>query len=275
MRAALRHAPRGSSGVQQRGGCFAVVAQEYGHTRRPLPTWACTAPGNVALAPEAVPAVEARAVPGVPGGFQLLHVLSPEECDAVIAVTEELGYDPDAPVSLPYSVRHMHNVNWIVHPSIDAALWARVAPALPEHAQAVAEGADAVGLNARFRCYRYSEGDYFKPHTDGSWPGSRAVDGALVRDAYPGERWSQFTFLLLLSDDYDGGCTEFHVGQGTAPIRVRTPRGAALCFPHGGHPLHALHAGEEVTRGRKYMVRTEILYKRTAEADALQRGWLH
>ena len=53
-------------------------------------------------------------------------------------------------------------------------------------------------------------------------------------------------------------------------VPVRTPCGAALCFPHGGHPLHARHAGEEVTSGRKYMARTEILYKRTAAADRLQ-----
>ena len=33
----------------------------------------------------------------------------------------------------------------------------------------------AVGLNARFRCYKYQGGDYFKFHTDGSWPGSLAV----------------------------------------------------------------------------------------------------
>ena len=40
--------------------------------------------------------------------------------------------------------------------------------------------AQALGLNARFRFYRYGPGDYFLPHTDGSWPGSRVRDGQLV-----------------------------------------------------------------------------------------------
>ena len=55
---------------------------------------------------------------------------------------------------------------------------------------------------------------------------------------------------------------------------ARTPAGAALCFPHGGHPDHCLHAGEEVRSGLKYMVRTEILYARTAQSEELQAGWI-
>ena len=55
---------------------------------------------------------------------------------------------------------------------------------------------------------------------------------------------------------------------------MRTPKGAALCFPHGGHPLHRLHAGEQLHSGIKYMVRTELLYTRTPEAEAYQRAWM-
>ena len=90
---------------------------------------------------------------------------------------------------------------------------------------------------------------------------------AQERDAY-GDRWSQLTVLFLLSDGYEGGRTVFRC-QGRE-VHVRTAKGAALVFPHGGHPQHCLHAGEEVSSGRKYMIRTETLYEMTPRATALQ-----
>ena len=131
-------------------------------------------------------------------------------------------------------------------------------------------GKTARGINARFRFYRYGEGDYFAPHTDGSWPGSRIVDGHLLHNAFD-DRWSQFSFLLFLSEDYDGGATRFYLDK-SDPTRaardprqaeifaVRTPRGAALCFPHGMHPQHCLHASEPISRGTKYIIRSDILF---------------
>ena len=137
-------------------------------------------------------------------------------------------------------------------------------------------GARALGINARFRCYRYVEGDYFKPHTDGSWPGSEVNErtGQLEWDAYR-DRWSQLTFLVLLSDGYAGGRTIFHVDMDgeIRDVAVKTPKGGVLIFPHGGHPLHQMHSGELVEGGEKYMIRTEVLYERNADTDALQRSW--
>jgi hypothetical protein len=116
-------------------------------------------------------------------------------------------------------------------------------------------GKAVLGLNARFRFYRYRPGDYFAPHTDGSWPGSRIIDGQLLGNAYD-DRWSQLTFLLFLSDDYDGGATRFHVSKAdsshparqpddTEIVDVRTPLGGALCFLRaqlaGNHPRQQVH----------------------------------
>ena len=207
--------------------------------------------------------------------FILENVLSSEECQRFIDVTEQLGYTEDAPVSLPHSFRHMQNCNWLVHASVADTIFARIVSSLPAAASKVVDGA-AVGLNARFRCYKYQAGDYFKYHTDGSWPGSLALPDSqgklkLEWDAF-GDRWSHYTFLILLSDGYTGGRTLFKTASGT--IAVRTPKGAVLCFPHGGHPLHLLHAGELLDVGTKYMIRTEILYKRTARTDEMQAAWL-
>ncbi len=237
-------------------GCY-VVAREAGHTQPDLPTWASKRSALITFE-QSTPPVVSKAVDGAPGVFQLLNVLSGSECRQFVELTETLGYHTDAPVSLPHEVRHMCNVNWVVDESVDGPIWERCRAAV----DALVSGPPPVGLNARFRCYRYAEGDYFKPHTDGTWSGSRVVDGHLVADAY-GDRWSQMTFLLLLSDGYEGGRTVFYVPRnGATPdeVAVRTPLGAALCFPHGSHPLQYLHAGEPVISGQKYMIRTDILF---------------
>lgn len=244
---------------------FFVVAREQGQERFDLPTWADRAPGNIEF--ESHPAVlpARRDIAEVPGTFQLLNVLTGDECDQFVHITDELGYHLDAPVSLPHSVRHNTNLNWIVDGSIDGPIWSRCAPLIPEQVM----GQSALGLNARFRFYRYAGGDYFKPHTDGAWPGSRVIDGKLVHDAY-GDRNSQMSCLLFLSDGYTGGRTFFYVRSAKDPgetdiIAVATPKGAALCFPHGFHPLHCLHAGEPVGEGVKYIIRTDVLFGASRE----------
>ena len=244
---------------------FFVVAREAGSEQPDLPTWTDRGAGNIAFDPSPARIATRREVSGVPGAFQLLDVLTPAECEQFISTSERLGYNLDAPVSLPHSVRHNTNINWIVDQSIDGPIWERCKPLIREQVA----NQSALGLNARFRFYRYGSGDFFAPHTDGAWPGSRVIDGALVHDAY-GDRLSQMSFLLLLSDGYAGGRTLFFLDRATGRaaqdldtaevVGVETPKGAALCFPHGFHPLHCLHAGEEITSGTKYIIRTDVLY---------------
>ena len=71
------------------------------------------------------------------------------------------------------------------------------------------------------------------------------------------------TLLLYLDDlaSYDGGATSFESATpGEPPIAVRVPRGGALCFFHGEHPLSPLHEGSQVKRGAKHVIRTDVLY---------------
>ena len=244
---------------------FYVVAREHGQERGDLPTWADRAPGNIDF--DAGGGVQPRRsdVGDVPGAFQLFNVLSHAECDQFVRSTNLLGYHLDAPVSLPHSVRHNTNINWIVDESVDGPIWDRCKDLVPE----LVGGEPALGLNARFRFYRYADGDYFKPHTDAAWPGSRVRDGTLINDAYA-DRLSQMSCLLFLSDGFEGGRTLFYVNPNSGQpathademeiVAVETPKGAALCFPHGFHPLHCLHAGEAVTSGVKYIIRTDVLF---------------
>lgn len=253
---------------------FYVVAEEPGAEHPALPTWANENANPIALEEDlradSRAKVERVEVEDVPGTFQLLNVLSRDECLRFIELTESLGYLPDAAVSLPRSVRHNHNTTWVVDEQTDAIIWRRC-----EDFANVDRGffADkkALGLNARFRFYRYESGDFFKPHTDGAWPGSRAIGRQLIPNAYP-DRFSQMSVLLFLSDDFEGGDTLFLVNKNDAAlpartqeeskwVHVRTPVGGALCFPHGIHPSHCLHSSEEIVSGVKYIIRTDMLFE--------------
>lgn len=249
---------------------FYVVAKEPGAEHPALPTWAGETANPVKLEGEDKSNVGLVGVDEVPGTFQLLNVLSNDECRRFIQLTESLGYLDDAAVSLPRTVRHNCNVTWVVDEETDGIIWNRCAPLLNGD-EGIFTGKKPLGLNARFRFYRYEKGDYFKVHTDGSWPGSRVKNKQLIRNAYP-DRWSQMSVLIFLSEDFEGGSTQFWVNKDDSSlptrdinqaklVNVRTPAGSLLCFPHGNHPLHCLHSSEEIISGAKYIIRTDMLFE--------------
>ena len=49
-------------------------------------------------------------------------------------------------------------------------IWLRVTDKIPQ----VLEGRQALGLNERFRFYRYDVGQYFAPHVDGAFTATTA-----------------------------------------------------------------------------------------------------
>ena len=129
----------------------------------------------------------------------------------------------------------------------------------------------AVGLNRRFRCYRYRPGATYRPHIDGAWPGSGLSSpsdggdggGDYVYDTY-NDRLSKMTFLIYLNEDFDGGETKFYCPSGRSEggldrQGIVPTAGSALVFMHGDVSGAVLHEGAGVTRGTKYVVRTEVL----------------
>ena len=249
---------------------FYIVARQPGAENPEIPTWASRNANPAALRRDYATPVERREIDNVPGAFQLLNLLSADECQRLRDLSESLGYLEDAAVSLPRSIRHNDSFTWVADDETCDLIWQRCREQVYDPSEYNA-GKAALGLNARLRFYRYAVGDYFAPHTDGSWPGSRIIDGELVDNAYD-DRWSQLSFLLFLSDGYAGGATRFHVSKSTPgrPARyaddvtvvdVRTPLGGALCFPHGTHPQHCMHSSEPITAGTKYIIRSDVLFE--------------
>lgn len=249
---------------------FYVVATESGAEHSALPAWANENPNPIELELEYNTDIERVDIKEVPGAFQVLNVFSKEECRRFIEVTESLGYLEDAAVSLSRDVRHNDNITWIVDEETDRIIWERCKGLVTDNFD-IFNGKKPLGINARFRFYRYKQDDFFSTHTDGSWPGSRVINRQLIGNAYP-DRWSRMTMLIFLSDNYEGGRTQFLVNKDSPslPLRhhnqaqlvnVRTAAGGLLFFPHGNHLLHCLHSSEMIASGVKYIIRTDVLFE--------------
>jgi predicted 2-oxoglutarate/Fe(II)-dependent dioxygenase YbiX len=176
--------------------------------------------------------------------FLLHDFLSPDECRRYIADSEGLGYD-DAPIStsagfvMRKDVRNNERVM-----TDDVALAATLFERARPHLVPAWFRWELAGLNERFRFYRYDPGQYFAPHADGYF------------ERHWAER-SQFTLMVYLNDDFKGGetCFERH----STPLVVRPKTGMALVFYH-----HQVHEGAPVIEGRKYVLRTDVMYRRKA-----------
>jgi prolyl 4-hydroxylase len=162
------------------------------------------------------------------------EVLSPAECREHIARSGQIGYGP-APFADSIDERIRNNERVIVDDdSLAALLW----PRLHDHVPAVLDGCQVIGLNERFRYYRYKPGQKFALHRD----------GAFLRQN--GEK-SRLTCILYLNDDFSGGET-------AVKDRLVHPRqGMALIFRH-----EFLHEGRPVLEGIKFVLRTDVMYDR-------------
>jgi hypothetical protein len=177
-----------------------------------------------------------------PTTFVIHDFLTPEECDDFIATSEGVGY-ADAPITtasgfvMRKDIRDNERVI-VDSPSLAETLFAKARPHLPEDWF----GWKLVGLNERFRYYRYDPGQKFAAHTDGYF--QRCL----------GER-SHLTFMIYLNGGFEGGETAFH--RTSPSLKVTPERGKALVFYH-----KILHEGMPVIQGRKYVLRTDVMYRR-------------
>lgn len=168
-------------------------------------------------------------------------LFSPAECDALTRLAEGIGFDA-APVTTGRGFVMMPDLRNNTRVILDdvaraQALWERIAPFAPS----ARRRGRAVGLNERFRFYRYAPGEFFRWHRD----------GAFVRD--DNER-SLLTAMIYLNGDCEGGSTDFDLGD--EEIRVVPEKGMVLLFDH-----RMRHQGAPVVRGRKYVLRTDVMYR--------------
>ncbi len=169
--------------------------------------------------------------------FTVDDFFSPAECVAAIERAECKGF-ADAPINSTFGAVIRKDVRNNTRVMIDdaayaAELYSRIGDYVPRRLG----GWTLSGVNERFRYYRYDVGQQFDWH----------FDGAFERRC--GER-SQLTFMIYLNDDFVGGQTSIE-GHTIEP-----KTGRALFFIHA-----QLHKGQPVHRGRKYVLRTDVMYQ--------------
>lgn len=204
----------------------------------------------------------------------MLHgVFSASECDELIERAERRGFEP-ALVNVgggnEIKNTEFRNSDRCIIDDHDLSRKIRVAAVvhndprlLKASFRRVQDCADvsAVGLNERLRFLRYDEGNFFRPHFDGSYVrGHEAGDRA-------GER-SLVTCQLYLNEGFVGGATRFvdprSEGRG---VDVVPRAGSVLLFEHALY-----HEGAELVSGRKYVIRTDVMYKQAEPAVVSATG---
>ena len=182
--------------------------------------------------------------------FTLSHVFSSEECQDWIVMAEEQGFIPallnvggGREISSP---KYRDSLRCVIDsPELAKKLFVRLEPFLPRTWKN--GNFELVGLNERLRFLRYDPGQKFVPHTDGQF---RRQDGS-------GEE-SFLTVQLYLNEGFKGGETTF-IDIDNSKHRVTFPikTGLVLIFEH-----RILHEGSALKEGRKYTMRTDVMYRR-------------
>ena len=176
--------------------------------------------------------------------FVIDDFLSKEECVQLITIAEDVGFE-EAKVQIGYghqsAIKSVRNNERIFYENKELAskFYNRAKPWLNPSVGIY----NLTGLNELFRFYKYSPGQRFKMHNDGSYERNNT-------------ECSFYTFLLYLNDDFAGGETEFE------NICTVSPKsGSLLVFIH---PLR--HEGKTLISGTKYALRSDVMYKLAEES---------
>ena len=166
--------------------------------------------------------------------------LSPKSCSSLIRRSEAIGYEKSK-IQLSNGQQvvneSVRNNERILHFDMDLAsiYWEKAKSYIPAKFGIYT----AYGLNEMFRFYKYEKGQQFKMHADGSYTKNEHES-------------SFFTFMIYLNDDFEGGETVF---EDKCVVKPKT--GSLLLFYH---PLR--HQGNIVDAGFKYVLRTDVMYKK-------------
>jgi len=137
--------------------------------------------------------------------FVLRNVMTPTECKKLIEIAETIGFhvaglalgnegNIDGTSGYRFNPKVRNNSRVIVDDKILAdGLWNRTKDFLPQHYH----GDKIVGLNERFRIYKYNKGEKFSPHFDRKYTRPDR------------SQWTLFSFMIYLNEGFQGGETTF------------------------------------------------------------------
>ena len=237
----------------------------------------------------------------VPGAFVVQDALSVQSCDEIIKACENLGFgkfnagkNHHGAMQILVTPEAAEAVASAICPLVDIDTVNTIASSLPGGKESAEY--DIVGLNRRWRVYRYEQGgeENFAPHIDAGFPPSTlSMDGStLIWDAldnqinedtmqvYANDTVSRLTVLMYLNDDFEGGHTKFYSpvsesSESEVIAAVKPKGGSVLLFPQAvgedgvefARQHWLLHEGSPVTTGTrpKYVIRSDVLFTKARD----------
>lgn len=235
----------------------------------------------------------------VPGAFLVENALSIQSCEEIIEACEKVGFgtydagrNRHGAMQLLVTPEATEAIGSSIFPFVDMDVVNTFARSQPGGIEDVEH--DIVGLNRRWRVYRYETGgeDSFAPHIDAGFPPSMISDdgSTLIWDAvnnqfegiddeqsgvYANDTVSRLTILIYLNEDFQGGHTKFYSPEIESPefeviAAVKPKAGSVLLFPQAvgeeavdyARKHWPLHEGSPVTTGSrpKYVIRSDVLF---------------
>lgn len=230
----------------------------------------------------------------VPGCFVVKGLLSSDECTEWAQLVREVHHQKETCQNTSSKQQQprresQHHLPLKVNSGHAgfASLTQRLRPFLPNVAGPNCKAhLDISGqeISTFLRCYRYLPGDRSAPHFDRSFAEHSASKAKGSSRGGSPVRFSAYSVVVYLNDDFEGGETTFfrplpsHMisRRGLSPkegydqsilevaAKVVPRKGDVLVFPHGWtsgcHP-NPLHEGSTVVSGEKCILRTDVVYK--------------
>jgi len=168
--------------------------------------------------------------------FSIYGFMDSRDCAAFISQSEDKGYE-DAKIndgrtqSKNLSVRNNSRIIFDDE-TLALSLWSKLKPFVPTNL----DGWTPLRVNERFRFYKYDRFQAFNWHRDLPYKPSSF-------------EMSKLTFMVYLNDNFEGGYTDFE------DFKIWPEVGMAAIFHH-----KLRHAGSAVSRGTKYVLRSDVIY---------------
>ena len=280
---------------------FVVCCEDDGRrrpaNRLPLKLFRAISPSTLILAPACVRAPRVRRVDLSravgPGIFALTSVFTTSECDLFIRSALACGLvkdDENDQESMEYCEICVYN-------SVVENIWQRICDHFHADEDEKIEDNSVhywlpVGINPRFRIFKYDDKSVYRRHLDGAWPcgtldertNEFIVDTNALNINKENLKATRLTFLIYLTDSFRGGETTFYsvdsdnnnnnhekviVGNAVVPRR-----GSVLCFPHGDAENSPVHEGSKLfsaghgnnnndnIHNCKFVVRTDVVFEK-------------
>jgi len=199
-----------------------------------------------------------------PGCWIWDNLMSQAECKALIEVAESKKFE--LAEAFCHRYRNRNNDRMVVNDeAYSEEIFNRLRHDLPETIK-MADGStwEVDKINPKWRCCKYYPGHYFGAHLDGMFILDDSHKSLLTIMIYLNPQSENKESTTEQDDGFTGGSTWFLNGDYGKEEEVVPRTGRGVVFYQDHHDY--LHEGAPLLTGIKYIMRSDIIYRRISEA---------